>query len=160
MDLSETSEYSLIFDDLIKIVEDRLNREKRLHLSLPLQSKLHIERPLPFLSVYRQPPDFADSGTARFIAGEASYLVASGDQPAAPGISALIKKIVTILSEKYGAFLIVEIWSSRSNSVPGQTEPNLEKPVFRIYTGSCSFSETHIHHARQVLSIFYGSHPH
>ena len=55
----------------------RLSANKRVRRTLPAGGRLHIDRQLPFLCVYRQPLDHDDSGTGQLVKGEASYLVTS-----------------------------------------------------------------------------------
>lgn len=140
--------------DFIDEITKRLGENKQVRRTLPGQGRLHIDRNLPFLFVYRRSKSYADEGTEQLIKGEASYLVA----PAAPryksGISSLVKAIVETLSSTFGAFLIIEIWArvapidiidsnnSRTapefrilvpnNRIPDETIESIEKALKRI----------------------------
>ncbi len=71
---------------------------------------LVLEPALPFLLVYREPPDRADPDTARLIAGEASWLAArAGDELEA---RAIVRQIARDGSVEHGAFLVLEIWTA------------------------------------------------
>ena len=56
---------------------ERIVQEKKVRRTLP-GGRLHIDRKLPFLCVYRTPQGKFDEGTHRLVMGEASYLVVNG----------------------------------------------------------------------------------
>ncbi len=96
--------------------------------------RLHIDRPLPFLCVYRKPPEYADKGTAHLIMGEASYLLAPGDAKYSGELKDLVGSVAKALSDRFGAFLIIEVWSGdigKRNAVGYSTG---SKARFRIFT--------------------------
>jgi uncharacterized protein (TIGR02421 family) len=96
---------------LIRTVCDRLARNERVRRSLPLWGRLHIDRQLPFLCIYRQPADRDDPETERFVTGEASYLTAPGDRQQHADLSLLTRRVVDILGREFGAFLLLEVWA-------------------------------------------------
>ena len=63
---------------LIAEVRQRLAKNNQVRRKLPDQGRLHIDRQLPFLFVYRRPADREDLGAERLVMGEAAYLVAPG----------------------------------------------------------------------------------
>ena len=67
------------FDRLIAVVHDRLSRNLRLRRTLPGDGRLRLDRQLPFLCIYRTPPEGRDNGTRDLVTTEAAYLFASGD---------------------------------------------------------------------------------
>lgn len=123
-----------ITGDFIDTVYTRLIHEKPVREILPQAGRLHIDRPLPFLCVYRHPPAQKDNETGRLITGEASYLIASGDRSIRPGLSLLVRSIAGAMTAKFGAFLIIEIWAAPESR--NHTSHNLPvpKPAFRIVT--------------------------
>jgi uncharacterized protein (TIGR02421 family) len=66
---------------------------------------------LPFLLVYRQPPDREDAGTARLLAGEASYVAARRGEETE--VQRLVRRIAETGSAAHGAFLVLEVWSAK-----------------------------------------------
>lgn len=121
-------------DKLIDAIRKRLAEGKRVRRALPLDGRLHIDRTLPFLVVYRRPPKRPDSGTERLVMGEASYLIASGGRRLQASLSKFIRDIVETLAGECGAFLLIEIWSkpeSQRNSEMGEV---VAKPGLRIVT--------------------------
>ncbi len=93
--------------------------------------RVHVDRPLPFLIVYRRPSARADTDTESLIVGEASYVIASGARRSRASVSALVEGISEIQAQSFGAFLIVELWSTPDADIPeGQTS---WRPHFRIH---------------------------
>ena len=119
-------------DALVNEVKARLEQSKTVSRPLPVWGRLHIERPLPFLCVYRQPPDHADNETERLIKSEAAYLLALGNSQTDKSLAPLIEGIIETLSPICGSFVILEIWTRH---VPGDTKgrgDTLQRPSFRI----------------------------
>jgi uncharacterized protein (TIGR02421 family) len=71
---------------------------------------LSLDRGLPFLVVYRSPPDRDDAGTARLVSAEAAYLVAEREEAAEA--AELVRMLARAGSAAYGAFLVLELWSA------------------------------------------------
>lgn len=97
-----------IDDRFLAVVRDRLVAGKQVRRALPGRGRLHVDRALPFLCVHRRPPAGTDVGTSRLVTGEASYLVAPMDLPR---LGDLVEVVATTMSEQFGAFIIVEVWS-------------------------------------------------
>jgi hypothetical protein len=129
-----SSTFEPISERFINTVCARLAQGKQVRRKLPLDGRLHVDRQLPFLVIYRQPGQRSDEGTRRLVLGEASYLIASADKRLKPSLAALTAAIVKTLSEKFGAFLIIEIWATFEKRSDEGTEPFLPKPGFRILT--------------------------
>ena len=119
---------------LIKIIKDRLADGKMVRRTLPLEGRLHVDRTLPFLVVYRRPAKDLDNGTDRLVKGEASYLIASGKRKFEPSLTKLMKTIVETLSGECEGFLIVEIWTNNDTQEWETNPPGLTKASFRIIT--------------------------
>ncbi len=119
-------------DSLIIKIQNRLSRGKQVRRALPLEGRLHIDRTLPFLFVYRRPHNYSDKGTERLVKGEASYLIISDD----PGIKSSLKKLLRIivqtLHKECKAFLIIEIYSDRNHNT--KSDKNIVTPAFNIFT--------------------------
>lgn len=97
--------------DLREAVRERLVAGKPIRRTLPGGGRLHIDRPLPFLCVYRAPPH-ADPGTSDLVRTQASYLIA----PAGFDFTALVSDVVTTLADVCGACLVVELWTGEPPS--------------------------------------------
>ncbi|MCK5387267.1 MAG: hypothetical protein KAJ39_08770, partial [Gammaproteobacteria bacterium] len=115
-----------IDDKLIATIGETLARNELVRCDLPDGSRLHIDRQLPFLCVYRRPLKREDNGTERLLLGEASYLLATSRERHYSELVLLVNEIAQQQSKHYGAFLLFELWSA---------EPDEEKvlPLFHIY---------------------------
>lgn len=118
---------------LIETVCSRLDRDVRVRRTLPGRGRLHIDRKLPFLCVYRQPPDSNDAGTERLVKGEASYMIASGRARHRKGVASLVRRIVELVSAEFGAFLIVEIWAAPDGGKANDPAVPAVSPAFTIH---------------------------
>jgi hypothetical protein len=125
----------IIDEARIKEICTRLTQDKKLREVLPGDGWLHIDRQLPFLCVYRRPPHRSDVGTEQLVTAESSYLVAPGERHFAPGLTQLIENIVKIAATEFGAFLIIEVWSTPeiSKQTAGSAQ-SIIPPAFRIVT--------------------------
>lgn len=117
---------------LIKAVATRLAANKRVRRSLQPWGRLHIDRQLPFLVVYRRPPAKAVEDMHRLVTSEAAYLFAPGDRSMQPSLSGLISRLAATLSNVFGGFLIVEISSGAFESNGSELEAH--RPAFRVVT--------------------------
>jgi hypothetical protein len=57
----------VIASEFINEVSGRVSEDKRVRRKLPLNGRLHIDRSLPFICVYRRPVTDPDKGTERFV---------------------------------------------------------------------------------------------
>lgn len=122
----------IISDDLIAEVRQRLASNKRVRRTLPEGGRIHIDRQLPFLCIYRQPEDQEDKGTSGLVTGEASYIVASAKRRHHAQLSKLVQEVVAELHRLFGAVLVVEVWAKPE---PGQeTDPRAVEvqPTFEV----------------------------
>ncbi len=123
----------IIGPEFIEEIKNRLVEGKRVRRILPMEGRLNIDRPLPFLVVYRRPGRKKDPGTDKLVIGEASYLIAPGSRSQHAGLTRLIHAIIETQVNTFGSFLLLEIWSSPINQL-NPLEPNLNSPEFRIIT--------------------------
>jgi len=80
------------------------------HYALPGGGTLVLDTALPFLLVYREPPRGNDPGTARLIAGEASWLLARREDD--DETREIVRRIAQDGSAEHRAFLVIEIWAA------------------------------------------------
>ena len=94
----------------INRILDKLKKENPLNVSLPIGGELNMDRPVPFLLVYRIPPDGEDAYTMTLGKTESAYLVA----PDTDGftVSPMIRAIADTLADKFGGFMLLEVWLS------------------------------------------------
>jgi uncharacterized protein (TIGR02421 family) len=121
-----------ITDDFVDEIIGRLGENKQVRRTLPGQGRLHMDRNLPFLFVYRRSKSHADDGTVQLIKGEASYLVASAATPYKSGITSLVKAVVESMFSTFGAFLLIEIWAREAPIDIIDSNNSRTAPEFRI----------------------------
>ena len=112
--------------EFIAEVAQRLRDDCRVHRLLPAGGRLHIDRPLPFLGVHRLRSHDAASGD--LLLGQGSFLLTPLDGAHGAQVRALIEAIARVLSEKFGAVLLLEVWTRAQDSAG-------ENAQFRIYSG-------------------------
>jgi Uncharacterized protein conserved in bacteria len=105
----------------IQRILDKLKNGKPLFMSLPCGGELRIERALPYLLVYRVPPDGADTFTSTLGKTESAYLVAP-DTAECP-INPVIQAIAGAMADTFGGFMLLEVWLSN----------RVDSPTFSIH---------------------------
>ena len=121
---------NIISDRFIETICNRLRENKRVRRTLPGWGRLHIDRQLPFLCIYRRKHETDNTLSERLIMGEASYLIATGNRQYQKQLSRLVKSIALTLKESFGSFLIVEVWIKEEDE---SDEKHAEfVPAFRI----------------------------
>ena len=118
-----------ITDNLIEEIVARLERGQRVRRTLPDGGRLHVDRRLPFLCLYRRPTQRADAGTRRLVEGEAAFLAATDGKHARKDLSSLVEKLAGVMSARFGAFLLVEIWSAPDSDVAEAAATDDIKPT-------------------------------
>jgi uncharacterized protein (TIGR02421 family) len=86
---------------------------------LPGGGRLHIERHVPVLCVYRSTPD--DAGTEQLLQNEPAYMIVPAGQLRARKALKLLRTVIEHLSKEFGSFLVVEIWSCAKAHSPDGT---------------------------------------
>lgn len=113
--------------DFIERVRTLVLANETVDRALPGWGRLHIDRQLPFLFVYRRPRETEDPGTHRLIVGEASYLTSPPDRGLQKSVKTLTAEIAKVGVELFGGFLLVEVWAGEP-AAPGAVRPD-----FRIH---------------------------
>ena len=98
-----------IANSTIRSVVARLKDGKAVVQNLPGGGTLNIDRLLPFLFIYRNDIDNPDKAAGTFVSSEASYLLAPGNVRRRKGLKRLIEAISQLATERFGAFLLLEI---------------------------------------------------
>ena len=124
------SEIKTISDHFIKVVCARLSDNKQVRRSLPEWGRIHIDRQLPFLCIYRRREVDENSLSEGLITGEASYLTAPKNRNQHKQLSLLVKSIASTLKECFGSFLIIEVWISEDKNLA--EEDQTYNGVFKI----------------------------
>ncbi len=133
---AQATKESIANDRLIRAVCTRLGENKRVRRKLPVWGRLHIDRQLPFLCVYRRPIVSTDNGTDRLVTTEASYVFASALKEQRSALTGLVSEVVRTLAAEFGAFLLLELWSGDEGDVEdvaNAAAPQLAVPRFRLF---------------------------
>ena len=119
-----------ISDRFVASALRRLELGKSLRRQVKPWGRVHIERQLPFLIVYRRPGRREDPNTFRLVHGEASYLLAPGDRSNHRAVAELVRGVAAIFAEEFGAFLLIEVWTGEEDS--NQKTPIPQRAGFRV----------------------------
>ncbi|MHA1559645.1 MAG: flavohemoglobin expression-modulating QEGLA motif protein [Alphaproteobacteria bacterium] len=131
MDTLAPNDEVLLSADAIEAMAERLAAGKVLRKKLPVGGRVHIDRPQPFLCVYRQPVDRDDTGTERLLLGQASYILSDGSERFRRALKQLISRLSEVVTETYGAVLVLEVWSAPDAAVPAQDQ--MARADFQIH---------------------------
>lgn len=101
---------------LIEKIRKEIERGRPVRRKLPGGGRMYIDRPLPFLCLYRTRPNGRDRGTRKLLSGEASFVIAPGDHTYHEPLRELVRTLAETVSKRFGAFLLLEIWASLQNS--------------------------------------------
>jgi len=110
-------------DKRIDAILSRIESNQRVRRALPTWGRIHVDRQLPFLCVYRRPTDRDDPGTHRLILSEAAYLAAPDDPALRRPLNKLVDGLAKVVVDSFGACLILEIWSQCSPTVKLREAP-------------------------------------
>jgi uncharacterized protein (TIGR02421 family) len=150
--MSDTSKDISIRETFIKDVCDRIRQNKRVRRKLPVWGRVHIDRQLPFLCVYRRQRE-RDDGTERLLFGQPSYVIASGQRRIQKSLRDLVREVASTIQPSFGSFLIVEIWCANF-SENHDTEAETQSPMFHIHVpGAEELSSTAGRLERTLKSI-------
>lgn len=94
--------------------------------------RLYVDRPLPFLCLYRRPPEHRDLLTERLLTTQASYLIGSGEPEVFEKVARLTRTLAEAGKERFGRFLILEIWASPERGEADEDEPYSLQAEFEI----------------------------
>jgi len=120
-------------EKFIHAVCDRFAENKRVRRSFPGWGRVHIDRQLPFVCLYRRPVVGSDLGTDKLVTGEASYVAASGVKAFQDGLVKLLRGIGQTAAEQFGAFLVLEIWASPRTGDDDPAAESVQTPRFIIH---------------------------
>lgn len=98
-------------EKLINQILDKLKKGEPMRFSLPCKGILKMDKPVPFLVVYRIPPNGKDNFTYNLGRTESSYLISPDTEECS--INPFIKVVADYLADYFGSFLLVEVWLSK-----------------------------------------------
>ena len=122
---------NIITDELIQNICEKIRKNKPVRMDLPKWGRVHIDRQLPFLCLYRLPTKRVDVGTQKLVLSEASYIIAD-ESLTNNGLDKLVEAIARTISEECGAFLLVEVWSMHIPEEESGSSPQDYREAFTI----------------------------
>ncbi|MCB0746160.1 MAG: DUF1704 domain-containing protein [Ignavibacteriae bacterium] len=148
-------EEEIITERFIDTVCKQIAENKSVRKTLPLRGRLHIDRPLPFLVVYRRPVKRIDHGTDKLVKGEASYLIASASRKIKAGVSKLVQNIIVQIASEHKAFLILEVWTKKNNQLNSNNHAGILKPSITLKISKTHFPTETVEALQKGLSSIY-----
>ena len=115
-------------DEKVFQLTQQLKNGQGLHEELAGKSLLHIDRPLPFICVYRFPEGVKKTAHARLVDAQASFIHLRPEDEELVGH--FLDKAVEILRKQFGAVLILEIWAV---SDVQESQPEKAEQLFQLY---------------------------
>jgi uncharacterized protein (TIGR02421 family) len=115
-------------------VIEHLRAGKRINENIPDFGRVLIDRLLPYLVLY-QMPDFPDEGTHRLANTEASFLAVTGSGKNVRRTRQFVQALQTLSVQRFGVFLLVEIWARRPGQSPvSQSSHGIRPPGIRLFS--------------------------
>jgi len=93
--------------------------------------RLYVDRPLPFVCLYRTRDEAPDDGSQRLVTTQPSYAVASGAPAHHAELVATLRALSESMIEAFGRFLVLEIWCRSRDKK--SADPYDLQPDFRIF---------------------------
>lgn len=118
-------------DERLGQIVSRLKADRPVRRNMPGWGRLHVDRQLPFIVVYRRPRDIDDAGTERLPVGVASYLLIDGEPKRRADTERLIGAIAGVMREAFGGFLVIEVWSEAEERAPEEAA-SAPRPGYRV----------------------------
>ncbi|MGD8352668.1 MAG: DUF1704 domain-containing protein, partial [Pseudomonadota bacterium] len=104
---------------LIPVIEDRLAGNKTVRKKLPVWGRIHMDRQLPFLCIYRRTSTSRESGAEKFVQAFSSHMLCSARSSLRPELSRLTGIVARNLVRQFGSCLMLEIWESEAPPTDG-----------------------------------------
>lgn len=157
--MSDNPGREVIDQALIDDVCKRIATNREVTFDLPYGGKVHIDRQLPFLCLYRRPAKRSDPGTDRLVLAEASYIIAD-ERLCGFGLEALVEAIVETAAKEFGAFLLTEIFSLPESADDTESiEEELEE-TFCLFTLKKGVLSPVVERLKNLLSRMQLNHIH
>lgn len=96
--------------DLLGTVRKKLERGKRVMRLLPDGGRLMMDRPLPFVCIYRA-QGTPDPGMVELVRAQSAYIRSSGAPEQLPALRDLVATVAAAVTKTSKAFLIIELWA-------------------------------------------------
>lgn len=95
----------------------KLERGKRVTRILPGHGRFMMDRPLPFMCIYRAPIS-ADPGVDELVHAQTAYLRVPDAPDQLPALRELVQVVIQEVTRKSKAFMLIELWASDKSGNP------------------------------------------
>ncbi len=118
------------------VIRERIARGAPVRRTLPGRGRLHVDRPLPFITVHVEPDDRPDAGTNQLVTTEASYLYSIAERGGRKQAAELVRVLSETVRPSFGKqFLIVAVCSRPPEHPPVvESSKDTPHPSFRLFT--------------------------
>jgi uncharacterized protein (TIGR02421 family) len=99
---------------LINRILDKIKKKEAMRITLPGNGLINMEKPVPFMVVYRIPPSGKDGFTSRLGKTESSYIYVEDS----PENTEIVRNVAEALSDMFKGFLLLEVWLSDKTIAP------------------------------------------
>ncbi|MDJ0765827.1 MAG: DUF1704 domain-containing protein [Myxococcota bacterium] len=117
-------------------VLSEIQRGNAVRRKLPGGGRIYLDRPLPFICIYRQPENGKDPGTWRLVTSEAAFLIGNTHKAQQAGLRRLVQAIAKHAINRFGAFLVVEIWAATGSAISDDSNFLSPVPGFHVFAHS------------------------
>jgi len=108
-------------DKLVNQLFDKLKKGEPIQLALPNKGIFKMDKPVPFLIVYRTRSKAKDSLTYHLAKTESAYLITTDTEKFPANL--IVDTVSRYLADQFGGFMLVELWAS----------PPTSRETFNIY---------------------------
>lgn len=106
----------------------KLKKGEGIHDTFSGGSQVHIDRPLPFICIYRFPKGVKKTAHAHLVSAQPSFILMHAEDEKV--VRELLAEISDILRKRFGALMLVEIWPSSDIDRQKEDEP---ENLFTLY---------------------------
>lgn len=121
-----TEQYSELTQEQLDELRELIAGNRSVRAELPEGGRLHVDRQLPFLCLYRM--QASDDVSLRLVLGESVYLIQPPQMQSMAEYKTLLHTIAHLQYQAFGAFLIIELWADEK----GFEDISDNRPAFQI----------------------------
>lgn len=116
----------------IASLSSQLGRDAPVEVRLPQNGRIYIDRPLPFVCLYRPMSKRPDDLTRRLVTTQAAYIIAPEEPSFDPELARLLETLVTAMIGRFGRFLLLEFFEEAEGGEGERNAPLSLQPEFHL----------------------------
>lgn len=110
--MTNNAEHKTIDKKTVNRIISKIKSDEPIRVTLPAKGLFNMERPVPFMVVYRIPPSGKDGFTSRLGKTESSYLHAQDSSQT----TEIIESVANELADRFKGFLLLEVWLAEKDN--------------------------------------------